>query len=243
MPIAVVSVQTLTTEWRAQRKQTLDKYKGNILEISGTISLATNDTSALLPLVSLADAEAKNRSAVKCYFSGTDWAAIQRLCEGQKITVRGQLIDSDGSEPMLLNCQLQEAEDSPALEATIAGLIEEYKSDEKKMAEKYDSHWLLVEGFVAEIERPKVKKIEVKENQQIVESEVENEHCYRFYFKSDDDAARVCAVCCGYQNDDVLKKCALVRVGQKIKVLGRCDRIEWHEKKRVELTQGRLLDN
>ena len=62
-------------------------------------------------------------------------------------------------------------------------------------------------------------------------------------FKSDDSAVRVCAVCCGYQNDDVLKKCALVRVGQKIKVLGRCDKIEWRDKKRIELTQGRFLDN
>ncbi len=243
VPVEVVSVHALTAEWRAHGKQTFDKYKGKIVEVSGIVSLATNDTNVLLPLVRLADEDAKNRFAVQCYFSGTDWAAIQRLCEGQKLSVRGQLIESDGGEPMLLNCQLRDVGESPALGATIAGLIEEYKTNDKKMAEKYDSHWLIVEGFVAEIERPKVKKIEVKENKQIVESEVADEHCFRFYFKSDDNAVRVCAVCCGYQNDDILKKCALVRLGQKIKVLGRCDKIEWRDKKRIELTQGRLLDN
>jgi hypothetical protein len=243
MPVVEVRLETLVGEWRTNKSTALEIYKGKILEISGIIELATNDTSVLLPMVRLRGADAKDRETAICYFSSADWAKINRLCEEQKLTVRGQLIDGEGKEPTLLNCQLAAIGDSPALAAAIGELIDEYKIDKNKMAEKYDSHWLIVEGFVVEIERPKVKRIQVKENKQIVESEVEDEHCYRYYFKSDDRSVRVCAVCCGYQNDGLLKKCAMVHVGQKIKVIGRCDKIEWRDKKRIELTQCRLLDD
>lgn len=243
MPPVPVGVAELAGEWKANKDATLAKYKGRALEISGTVSMATNDTNVLLPMIRLQGegADKKKNASVKCLFVGKDAPQIDRLCEGQEATVRGQLFDVESTEPTLLNCAMVEAGASPALTSSLAELIQEYKTNKDKMADKYNSRWLIVEGFVAGIEHPKMKKVDVINNKPPVE--VEDEHCYRYFFKSDDKAVSVSAVCCSYHNNELLKKYAAVAVGHKIKVRGRCDKTVWREKKRIELTQGVLMED
>jgi hypothetical protein len=243
-PAVPVSIEELAGEWKANKDAVAAKYKGRLLEVSGMVSLATNDTSMLLPMVRLSadGAEKRNRASVICLFLNKEAAKIDRLCEGQELTVRGQLIDAEGNEPTLLYCEATESGVSPALNASPQQLSEEYKTDKDKMMKKYDSRWVVVEGFVAAIERPKWKKFDTKNNVPL--GEVEDEHCYRYLFKMEDkNAVPVGVVCCSYHNDALLKKYAAVAVGQKIKVRGRCDKVVWREKKRIELTQGVLLDD
>lgn len=242
MPAVPIGIEELAGEWKANRETTLAKYKGRLLEIAGTVVLATNDTSVLLPMVRLRGeaADKKTSASVKCLFVVKEAPQIDRLCEGQEVTVRGQLIDSESAEAALLNCSLAETGASPALTSSLAELIQEYKSNKEKMADKYNAHWLIMEGFVAEVERPKMQKFDLAKNSPPVE--VEDEHCYRYIFKSDEKTVQVSAVCCSFYNQTLLKKLAAVAVGQKIKVQGRCDKTVWRDKKRIELTQCVLLE-
>ena len=242
IPAVPVALEELAAEWKANREATLGKYKGRILEISGNVSMATNDT-VNLPMVRIADdnADRSKRVSVRCLFLSNESPRINRLCEGQTVTVRGQFIDADSNEATLLNCELVETGDGPAITLSPHELAKEYKADKDETAKKYNSRWVIVEGFVDAIDRPKVKKFDMAKNTPPVE--VEDEHCYRYFFKSDDKTVRVSAVCCSFHNNTVLKKYAAVVVGQKIKVRGRCDKTVWREAKMIELTQGVLLDD
>lgn len=244
LPIAPLTLEELIGEWNANKDVTLAKYKDTLLEISGTVSMATCDTTVTLPMVRLTNdaADKSKRVFVRCLFLYKDAPRINRVCEGQTATVRGQLIDADSKEPTLLNCELIEAGASPALVLSLQELADEYKADKKKMGEKYNSRWMIVEGFVGAIDRPKVKKFDLSKDAPSVE--IEDEHCYRYYFKHDDDkTVRISAVCCSFHNNTLLKRYATIAVGQKIKVRGRCDRTVWREANGIELTQSVLLDD
>lgn len=242
VPRVPLGAEELANEWKTNKNETLAKYKDKLLEISGIIATATNDTTVNLPLLELTgnDANKARSIPVKCFFTTKDAPRIDELCEGQRVKVRGQLFDAEGKEATVLNCELVEAGESPELSASPRELVEEYEADKDKMAKKYDSRWLVVEGFIDDIERPKWEKYASKDAPPV---EVVNEHCYRFFFKTDaKQPLRVCAVCCSYYNDPLLKKLGAVSKGQKIKVRGRCDRVLWRQKKRIELTQGVLLE-
>lgn len=244
LPTVATTLEELAGEWSANPEATLAKYKDKALEISGTISLATSDTTVTLPMLRLVNdaADKGKRVSLRCLFLDKEAPRINPLCEGQTATVRGQLIDADSKEPTLLNCELVEAGVSPAMARSPQELAEEYKTDKEKMGEKYNSRWMIVGGFVGAIDRPKAKKFDLSKNAPPVE--VEDDHCYRYFFKHEDDkTVRVCAVCCGYHNNTLLTKYGSVTVGQKIKVLGRCDKTVWRDTKTIELTQGVLLDD
>jgi hypothetical protein len=243
LPLVPVSAEELAKEWKTDKAATLAKYKDKRLEVSGIVQVATNDTSVNLPMVQLTNngVDKTGRVSVSCLFLNKDAQQVADLCEGQTVKVRGQLFDAESAEAMLLNCELVESGPNPAITTSAQELAKEYQADKEKMVKKYDSRWVILEGFVTEIDRPKWKRYDVSKNAPPVE--VSDEHCYRFYFNSGaDHTIRVCAVCCSYHNDSLLQKYAAVAKGQKIKVRGRCDKTVWRETKMIELTQGVLLD-
>jgi hypothetical protein len=135
-------------EWRAAFKKdsaaARARYKGKVIEMSGTVDSARPDPYGLCGYISL---EVPNDLVgVRCVLA--DKKPWRKVSPGSKVKVRG--MSSDVIAGDLKPCEIVEAGPNPGVVITARELARLFAADRREAVKKYDEKWAYVKGEVAE---------------------------------------------------------------------------------------------
>jgi hypothetical protein len=139
-PDFTLTAQQFGKEFQTDRKAFETKYKGKVVEVSGTVWNTRPPTGDVLLHGN------KNKEAfIGEYVSCTPMAKLQEqlrgLARGQQVTVRGK---TDGSLPSLGDCEFVKVGASTAIPTTVAALDAEFKKNRDAAEKKYDEKSVVV---------------------------------------------------------------------------------------------------
>jgi hypothetical protein len=169
----------------------VEKYKGKVIEVSGTVEFVSED-----PL-----------EQVGCVYLKVDGPPLQDRCAttdkkpwlkvspGSKVKLRGK-VPEFGLPRDLVGAEIVEAGADPAVVISAQQLANEYAADGKSATAKLDDKWAHVEG-------------------EVIEKTTSNDCAVLLRLKGENDVAVSC--CFGDRNK---KPAEAVKVGTKVKVFG-----------------------
>ena len=135
-------------QWRAEFKKDAAaaraKYKGKVIEMSGTVDSARPDPYGLCGYINLE--VANDFEGVRCVL--TDKTPWKKVSPGSKVKVRG--MSSDVIAGDLKPCEIIEAGPNPGVVVTAPELARQFAADRRAANQKYDDKWAYVKGEVTE---------------------------------------------------------------------------------------------
>jgi hypothetical protein len=182
-------------QWHAEFSKdptaAVEKYKGKVIDVSGTVEYVSED-----PI-----------QQVGCVFLKVDGPPLQDRCAtndkkpwlkvspGSKVKIRGK-IPEFGLPCDLVGAEIVEAGPDPAVVVSAEALAKEYAADGKAATTKFDDKWAHVEG-------------------EVVEKTTSQDCAVLLRLKGDNDVAVSC--CFGERNKKAVEG---VKPGAKVKVFG-----------------------
>jgi hypothetical protein len=182
-------------QWHAEFSKdptaAVEKYKGKVIDVSGTVEYVSED-----PI-----------QQVGCVFLKVDGPPLQDRCAtadkkpwlkvspGSKVKLRGK-IPEFGLPCDLVGAEIVEAGPDPAVVVSAEELAKQYSTDGKSATAKFDDKWAHVEG-------------------EVVEKTTSQDCAVLLRLKGDNDVAVSC--CFGERNKRPLEG---VKPGTKVKVFG-----------------------
>lgn len=145
-PDFTLTAEEFFKEYKADKSAAERKYKGKVIELSGTVSGMGRNISedGYLTLE-----VPKELIGVQCFTA--DDAPWNTAIPGQKVKVKGKWPEFSISAA-LIHCVITEAGPSPAMRLTADQLAKEYKADPEAARKKYADKWLIVTGEVVDRE-------------------------------------------------------------------------------------------
>jgi hypothetical protein len=147
-PLGKPDLVVSPAQWRADFKKDSSaaraKYKGKVIEMSGTVDSARPDPYGQVGYINL---EVPNDfEGVRCVLA--DKKPWRRVSPGSKVTVRGRssaVIAGD-----LRPCEIVKAGPNPGVVISARELARQFAADRKEAARKYGDKWAYVKGEVVE---------------------------------------------------------------------------------------------
>jgi hypothetical protein len=133
-------------EWHAEFKKdsagAKAKYKGKVVELTGTVSMLAENADAGVMFVHLK--VEGDLLGVRCGFSDT--AIWEKFCEKSEVTIRGKLPEMSFLTGELMPVTLVAVKSNPSKTITATDLATRFKADLPKLKEEFDDKWVYVEG-------------------------------------------------------------------------------------------------
>ena len=152
-PPITVSVNDLHNEYWTKPKETEQKYRGKLLQVSGRVDVASSNNHKERLEVSLGDVSGDLKGllvSVWCKFPQKAEDQVDQLTRTQIITIRG-VCDFDIGNPALSDCELVTIGPDPVIRVAAGELAKEYVADPFSARKKYHALPVLVEGTIADI--------------------------------------------------------------------------------------------
>jgi len=143
---AITALQ-LAEEFEKDSKAARQKYQGKVIDLSGRIDRLNRNIGGGDAFVVLDG----GKEGVRCVT--VDKQPWNKVVPGQKVKLRGTL--ADNSTPMLLQCEILETGESPALVVTAEQLAKEAAADAEGTDKKYKGKPLIVTGEIVELKPAK----------------------------------------------------------------------------------------
>jgi hypothetical protein len=147
-PLGKPDLVVSPADWRAEFKKDSQaaraKYRGKVIEMSGTVSSARPDPYGLCGYISLDVAD--DAFGVRCVL--TDLKPWKRVSPGSKVKVRGKSSDLIAGD--LRPCEIVEAGPNPGVVITAEELSRQFAANRKQTSARYDGKWAYVKGKVSE---------------------------------------------------------------------------------------------
>jgi hypothetical protein len=143
-PDLVVSPEQWAADFKKDSQAARAKYKGKVIEMSGTVSLARPDPYGLCGYISL---DVPNDAfGVRCVLA--DLKPWKKVSPGSKVTVRGKSSDLIAGD--IRPCEVVKAGPNPGVVISAQELARQFAADRKQARQKYNEKWAYIKGEVME---------------------------------------------------------------------------------------------
>jgi hypothetical protein len=144
-PDVTMAAEAWNAEWKKDKDAAAARYKGKVVELSGTVQGADDDPYGEVGYVYLKAKD--NLIGVRCATRNKKpWTKVS---PGSEVKVRGRVPDF-GLPGDLYEAEIVDAGPNPGVVITALELTREYAADRDAAAKKYHDKWAYVSGEVAE---------------------------------------------------------------------------------------------
>jgi hypothetical protein len=156
-PDVTMTAEQWNAEWEKDKAAAEAKYKGKVVELSGTVQGADDDPYGQVGYVYL---KAKgNLIGVRC--ATTDKKPWIKVSPGSEAKIRGKVPEA-GLPGDLFPAEIVHAGPNPGVVITAKELTKDYAADRAAAEKKYNDKWAYVSGEVAEKTESKFCKVLLK---------------------------------------------------------------------------------
>lgn len=141
-----IDPETFATEVTKDAKAATAKYKGKLVELAGRIAGISRNASGEV-FISLPSKTA-GILGVTCFVK-KDQDVFGKVVKGQQVILRGQYPDQQFGV-QLLECEIIEKGESPALTYTAENFAEEWAKDKEAAVKKWKDKQIIVSGLIIE---------------------------------------------------------------------------------------------
>src|SRR5262245_7275174 len=157
-PDFTLTSKEFAEEYQKDQKAATEKYKGKVVELSGTVIGLSRNVAIPQPYLSLQGVE-KDPLGIWCLMADKEpWL---KATPGQSVKMKGKASDSFGLPPQLLECVVTEVSGPGAPTLTAEELGKAYAADENATTKKYDNKYLFLTGEIDKVTFDKVKAADV----------------------------------------------------------------------------------